>query len=51
MEHLKFSQICFLRAEEWVKSKHTDWEQNYYDKELKEIEYLEKVLKEGSEKR
>ena len=45
------SEYIDMRAEEWVKSKHTDWEQNYYDNELKEIEYLEKVLKEGSEKR
>ena len=45
------SEYIDTRAEEWVKSKHTDWEQNYYDNELKKIEYLEKVLKEGSEKR
>ncbi len=45
------SEYIDMRAEEWVKSKHTDWEQNYYDNELKKIEYLEKVLKEGSEKR
>ena len=36
------------KAEKWADSRHVDFEDNYYDNELKKIEILEAALKEGS---
>lgn len=43
-----FTKYMDEKAEKWADSRHVDFEDNYYDNELKKIEILEAALKEGS---